>query len=188
VILFVGPVVYLSPIPEPDNGPSCMNGQAQIGLQEILTIEMAGTGMKIDVRELLKEEFRLAEKLWQEYRGQKNDMPEERVFAVFENGSLAATARCTRHPDGLEMDCVFAGERFRGKGYARLAVQALIDACGKEQIYIHSTLALISFYKTFGFVPLHEDLLPKTIKERFLFCFGEMEGCNVCPMTRVGSG
>jgi N-acetylglutamate synthase-like GNAT family acetyltransferase len=148
---------------------------------------MAGAGPAVVVRELKKEEFPLAEKLWEEYRGQKNDMPEERVFAVFENGTIAATARCTRHPDGLEMDCVFASERFRGRGYARLAVQALIDACGKEQIFIHSTIVLISFYKTFGFVPIPEDQLPTTIKERFLFCFGEMMGCNVCPMTRQGT-
>ena len=114
---------------------------------------MAETGMQTEVGELKYEEFRLAEKLWEEYRGQKNDMPEERVFAVFENGSLAATARCTRHPDGLEMDCVFASERFRGKGYARLAVQSLIDACGSEQIFIHSTIVLISFYKTFQIRP-----------------------------------
>lgn len=139
-------------------------------------------------RELKREEFPLAEKLWEEYRGQKNDMPEERVFGVFENGTLAATARCTRHPDGLEMDCVFASERFRGRGYARLAVQALIDACGSELIFIHSTLVLIPFYKTFGFVPIPEDQLPRTIRERFLFCFGEMEGCNVCPMKRAPGG
>ena len=25
---------------------------------------------------------------------------------------------------------------------------------------------------------------PKMIRERFLFCFGEMAGCNVCPMRR----
>jgi GNAT superfamily N-acetyltransferase len=142
----------------------------------------------IVVRELVHEEFPLAEKLWEEYRGQKNDMPEERVFGVFEDGALAATARCTRHPDGLEMDCVFSSERFRGKGYARQAVQALIDACGKERIFIHSTIALIRFYRTFGFVPIPEDQLPRTIRERFLFCFGEMEGCNVCPMTRDGTG
>ncbi len=112
---------------------------------------MAGAGPDVVVRELKKEEFPLAEKLWEEYRGQKSDMPEERIFGVFENGTLAATARCTRHPDGLEMDCVFSSERFRGRGYARLAVQTLIDACGSEQIF-----------------------------------FGEMEGCNVCPMTRQG--
>jgi len=149
---------------------------------------MTGTDSGVVVRELKKDEFPLAEKLWEEYRGQKNDMPEERVFAVFEDGMLAATARCTRHPDGLEMDCVFASERFRGKGYARKAVQALIDACGSEQIFIHSTIVLIQFYKTFGFVPIPEDQLPRTIRERFLFCFGEMAGCNVCPMTRAGSG
>jgi len=148
---------------------------------------MAGTGPGAEVRELNRGEFPLAEKLWEEYRGQKNDMPEERVFAVFENHVLAATARCTRHPDGLEMDCVFSGERFRGRGYARLAVQALINACGGEPIFIHSTIALIPFYRTFGFVPIPEELLPRTIRERFIFCFGEMAGCNVCPMTRPGN-
>lgn len=141
----------------------------------------------VDVRELEYAEFPLAEKLWEEYRGQKNDMPNERVFGVFENGRLAATARCTRHPDGLEMDCVFASEKCRGKGYARLAVHALMDACGSERIFIHSTLVLIPFYKTFGFVPIPENQLPRTIMERFLFCFGEMAGCNVCPMTRAGT-
>jgi N-acetylglutamate synthase-like GNAT family acetyltransferase len=147
---------------------------------------MAGPALGVEVRELNHGEFPLAEKLWEEYRGQKNDMPNERVFGVFENGTLAATARCTQHPDGLEMDCVFSSERFRGKGYARHAVQALIDTCGSEQIFIHSTIVLISFYKTYGFVPIPEDQLPRTIRERFLFCFGEMAGCNVCPMVRAG--
>jgi N-acetylglutamate synthase-like GNAT family acetyltransferase len=149
---------------------------------------MAGAGPAGEVRELDHAEFPLAEKLWEEYRGQKNDMPDERVFGVFENGVLAATARSTRHPDGLEMDCVFSGEKFRGRGYARAAVQALIDSCGSEQIFIHSTIVLIGFYKTFGFVPIPEDQLPVTIRERFIFCFGEMEGCNVCPMARQGAG
>lgn len=148
---------------------------------------MAGTGPGTEVRELKYEEFPLAEQLWKEYRGQKSDTPDERIFAVFENRVLAATARCTRHPDGLEMDCVFSGEKYRGKGYARLAVQALIGACGREPIFIHSTIVLISFYKTFGFVPIPEEQLPRTIRERFLFCFGEMAGCNVCPMTRPGN-
>jgi N-acetylglutamate synthase-like GNAT family acetyltransferase len=67
-------------------------------------------------------------------------------------------------------------------------VQALIDACGHEVLYMHSTLQLISFYKTFGFVPLPEDQLPRMIRERFLFCFGEMAGCNVCPMRREAGG
>jgi len=75
-----------------------------------------------------------------------------------------------------------------GEGLARLLVQALIDACGHEVLYLHSTLQLISFYKTFDFVPIPEDQLPRMIRERFLFCFGEMAGCNVCPMRREVGG
>ena len=146
--------------------------------------------MTTEVRELKRGEFSLAEKLWEQYRGQKADPVHERIFGVFVDGSLAATARYTRHPDGNEMDCVFVPEKFRGKGYARDAVQALIDTCGSDTINIHSTIVLIPFYKTFGFVPIPEEQLPKSIRERFLFCFGEMQGCNVCPMIRkpVGRG
>lgn len=140
--------------------------------------------MLTEVRELKREEFALAEKLWEQYRDQKADPVHERIFGVFSDRELAATARYTKHPDGNEMDCVFTPEKFRGKGYARLAVQALIDACGSSTIHIHSTIVLISFYKTFGFVPIPEEQLPKSIRERFLFCFGEMQGCNVCPMVR----
>jgi N-acetylglutamate synthase-like GNAT family acetyltransferase len=93
----------------------------------------------------------------------------------------------TKHPDGVEMDCVFVPDKYRGKGYARYVVEELIKRCGSETIFIHSTIVLISFYKTFGFSPIPEDQLPKSIKERFLFCFGEMEGCNVCPMVRKGT-
>ena len=136
------------------------------------------------VRELTPAEFPLAEKIWEQYRGQKANSATERIFGVIEDGKLAATARFTRHQDGNEMDCVFSLDEYRGKGYARKVVQALVDACGSERIYIHSTLVLISFYKTFGWTPIPEDQLPKSIRERFIFCFGEMEGCNVCPMVR----
>ena len=135
-------------------------------------------------RELTKSEFPLAEKVWEQYRGQKANPATERIFGVFEDGKLAATARFTRHSDGNEMDCVFSLDEYRGKGHARKVVQALVDTCGSERIYIHSTLVLISFYKTFGWTPIPEDQLPRSIRERFIFCFGEMEGCNVCPMVR----
>ena len=144
--------------------------------------------MTTEVRELKREEFPLAEKLWEQYRGQKADPVHERVFGVFLDGNLAATARYTRHPDGVEMDCVFVPEQYRSKGYARLAVESLIQACGSDTIYIHSTIVLISFYRTFGFVPIPEEKLPKSIRERFIFCFGEMQGCNVCPMVREPGG
>jgi GNAT superfamily N-acetyltransferase len=140
--------------------------------------------MEIVVRELSREEFSLAEKVWEQYRGQKADREKERIFGVFVDGTLAATARCTRHPDGLEMDNVFTLDEFRGKGYARMAVELLLKHCGNRIIYIHSTLPLIGFYRSLGFSPIPEGKLPESIRERFLFCFGEMEGCNVSPMKR----
>jgi len=53
-------------------------------------------------RELTPAEFPLAEQAWTHYRGQKADPEHERIFGVFENGTLAATARCTRHTDDPE--------------------------------------------------------------------------------------
>jgi N-acetylglutamate synthase-like GNAT family acetyltransferase len=140
--------------------------------------------MEKEVRELKQEEFPLAEKVWTYYRGQKADPARERIFGVFVDGALAATARCTRHPGGLEMDCVFTLDEYRGSGYAKEAVQRLLEECGSETIYIHSTLPLIGFYGKLGFEPIPEARLPTSIRERFLFCFGEMAGCNVAPMMR----
>jgi N-acetylglutamate synthase-like GNAT family acetyltransferase len=140
--------------------------------------------MAKEVRELKQEEFPLAEKVWKQYRGQKADPKRERIFGVFVDGALAATARCTRHPGGLEMDCVFTLDEHRGHGYAREVVKILLDECGSETVYIHSTLPLIEFYGSLGFEPIPEARLPQSIKERFVFCFGQMEGCNVAPMMR----
>ena len=76
-----------------------------------------------------------------------------------------------------------------GRGLARLVVQALIDACGHEVLYMHSTLQLISFYKTFGFVPIPEDQLPRMIRERFnLLLRGNGRVQTVCPMRREAGG
>jgi hypothetical protein len=53
---------------------------------------------------------------------------------------------------------------------------------------MHSTLALVKFYSSFGFEPIPESALPKSIKERFNFAGGEMKGANVSPMMRPGRG
>ncbi|MCK9298372.1 MAG: GNAT family N-acetyltransferase [Methanoculleus sp.] len=140
--------------------------------------------MEKEIRELQPGEFPLAETVWTHYRGQKADPARERIFGVFVDGVLAATARCTLHSGGLEMDCVFTLDEYRGSGYAKEAVQMLLDECGSETIYIHSTLPLIGFYGRLGFEPIPESRLPASIKERFIFCFGEMAGCNVAPMMR----
>ena len=150
--------------------------------------DYSGDTMTADVRELTAAEFYRAEKVWENYRGQRADPAHERIFGVFVDGNLAATARCTRHSGGLEMDCVYTADAFRGKGYARDVVTKLVAECGSGTIYIHSTLVLISFYNSFGFYPIPEEQLPRSIRERFLFCFGEMEGCNVCPMARNADG
>jgi hypothetical protein len=43
---------------------------------------------------------------------------------------------------------------------------------------------LVRFYRKFGWNPIPETELPVTIKERLIFCLGEMEGCNAVPMRR----
>ena len=108
-------------------------------------------------RELTHAEFPLVKEVWNHYHQQEANPAEDRIFGTFVDGSLAAVARCRLHKDGHEVDGVFTLEEFRGRGLARLVVQALIDACGHEVLYMHSTLQLISFYKTFGFVPIPED-------------------------------
>jgi len=44
----------------------------------------------------------------------------------------------------------------------------------------------VAFYKSMGFVPIPEDELPPTIKSRFEFAIGNLEGANACPMQRQG--
>ena len=141
--------------------------------------------MTVTARELTKAEFPLAEKVWYHYHQQKADPGADRIFGVFFNDKLVGVARCKRHKDGLEVDGVFVPEEHRGLGYAGLVMKELVKGCGHEVLYMHSTLALVNFYKTFGFVPIPEGELPPTIKERLIFCLGEMEGCNARPMKRV---
>ena len=104
--------------------------------------------MTTETRELKRDEFHLAEHLWEQYHGQKADPEHDRIFGVFIDGKFAASARYVKHADGVEMDCVFVPEPEGGKGYARDAVEDLIQQCGSDPIYIHSTLDLIPFYTT----------------------------------------
>ena len=143
--------------------------------------------LTVIVKELTKAEFGLAEQVWMTYHQQIADTGTDRIFGVFVEGALAAVARCRRHPDGLEVDGVYVPDDYRDRGYARKAVQALVDVCGSEPLYMHSTLTLVKFYASFGFEPIPESALPKTIKDRFNFAGGEMQGANVSPMRRPGT-
>jgi len=141
--------------------------------------------LTVTARELAKTEFGLAEMVWMTYHQQKADPETDRIFGVFVEGELAAVARCRRHPDGLEVDGVYVPQDYRDRGYARKAVQALVDACGSEPLYMHSTLTLAGFYSSFGFRKIREDELPQSIRERFNFAEGNLESANVVPMARA---
>ncbi len=139
-------------------------------------------------KELEKTEFFRAEDLWLGYHQQKADPSTDRVFGVFTENTLVAAARCRRHPDGIEVDAVYVPDDFRGKGYARIVMKTLVDNCGNEPLFMHATLDLIRFYATLGFTEIGEYELPPSIRERFSFANGDLEGANVQPMKRPGVG
>jgi len=136
------------------------------------------------VRELVSLEFSLAEALWTDYHNTKGDSKTDRIFAAFYGGQAISVARCKRHTDGFEVDGVFTPVSQRGHGYANAAVWGLVEATGKDTLYMHSVWDLTKFYGNFGFVPINEKELPPTIRERFAWAQGEMEGANVRPMRR----
>ncbi|MBP2145358.1 nucleotide-binding universal stress UspA family protein/predicted GNAT family acetyltransferase [Methanofollis sp. W23] len=146
------------------------------------------TDLHEEVRELAPEEFELVDEIWKEYRGQTADPATDRIFGLFVEGTLATVARCRRHPDGLEVDGVFTPMEMRGRGYARRVTDALVRACGGEDLYMHSTLELVGFYMNYGFVPIPESGLPPSIRMRFSFAIGDLEGANVKPMMRPAGG
>jgi nucleotide-binding universal stress UspA family protein len=141
--------------------------------------------LNVLVKELGAPDFPLAEQVWLGYHQQKANPSSDRVFSVFIEDTLVAAARCRRHPDGLEVDAVFVPDQYRGRGYARMAVRELVNACGNEPLYMHATLDLIGFYGTFGFTKIGEQELPPSIRDRFSFADGDLAGANVSPMKRV---
>jgi len=137
------------------------------------------------VRELLAKEFPVAEALWADYHQITGDPGTDRIFAAFRDGQAVSVARCRSHPDGHEVDGVFTPVRHRGHGYAHAAVWGLVEACGADILSMHSVRNLEKFYGRYGFVPVGEIELPESIRERYAWAQGEMEGANVLPMKRV---
>jgi N-acetylglutamate synthase-like GNAT family acetyltransferase len=141
---------------------------------------------EVEVRELTALEMGRAEKeLWIYYHQQKADLARDRLFAVFTGSKIIGVARCARHTDGLEVDSVYVLDEFRLRGFARSVMKLLIEECGRsETLYMHSKTELVDFYGSLGFYPIREAELPKTIRDRFDFCLGELKGIDVCPMKR----
>ncbi|WML68121.1 MAG: hypothetical protein METHP_01706 [Methanoregula sp. SKADARSKE-2] len=140
----------------------------------------------VEVRELSPSEMARAEQeLWVHYHQQKANRETDRLFAVFTGSKIIGVARSARHPDGLEVDAVYVLDEFRRRGFARSVMQLLLEECGRhETLYMHSKLELVEFYGALGFYPIPEAELPKSIRERFDFCLGELKEIDICPMKR----
>jgi predicted GNAT family N-acyltransferase len=136
------------------------------------------------VRELRAAEFVLANKVWLDYHDTTGDPAVDRIFAVFDDGVILSVARCRRHKDGLEVDGIFTPDSFRKKGYSRLAVSGLVEACHNDDLYMYAVRHLTSFYQQFGFEPIPESALPPVIRERYTWAGGNLEGAEVQPMRR----
>jgi signal transduction histidine kinase len=136
------------------------------------------------VRELVSSEFPRAHTIWIDYHHTTTDPATDRVFAAFRNGDIVALGRCKQHPDGYEVDGIFTPAQNRGHGYADAVVQGLVEACRHDTLYMHSVRNLVRFYGNHGFVPIPETDLPPTIKERYAWAVGNMEGADVAPMKR----
>jgi hypothetical protein len=136
------------------------------------------------VRELVSAEFPVAHALWVDYHQTRGDPATDRIFAAFLDGQAVSIARHRQHPDGFEVDGVFTPVSQRGHGYANAVMWGLVEACGHHPLYMHSVKNLTGFYSHYGFVPIDEHELPPTIRERFAWAQGEMEGANVAPMKR----
>ncbi len=141
--------------------------------------------LDINVRELTTAEFYFAEKIWIDYHQTKSDPVTDRIFCVFVEDTPVSVARCKQHPDGYEIDGIFTWKEFRGNGYAKKAISALIDSCGSETLYMYSVQSLVNFYTSFGFEPIREQELPATVRERYAWAIGDMNAAEVCPMKRV---
>jgi GNAT superfamily N-acetyltransferase len=144
--------------------------------------------LNVLVRELTPAEFYFAEKIWIDYYQTKSYPGTDRIFCVFVEDTPVSVARCKRHPDGYEIDGIFTWKEFRGNGYARKAVGALIDGCGNETLYMYAVSSLVNFYSSFGFEPIREQELPASIRERYSWALGDMNAAGVCPMKRVHPG
>jgi PAS domain-containing protein/GNAT superfamily N-acetyltransferase len=136
------------------------------------------------IRELTADEFDLADEVWREYHDTRGDPATDRIFAVFLEDSLVSLARCRRHPDGMEVDGIFTPAAARRKGYSHLAVSALVEACHNDDLWMHAIRNLVPFYESFGFENIAERDLPPTIRERYDWAAGNLEGADVQPMCR----
>lgn len=136
------------------------------------------------VRELLSTEFSGAALVWRDYHETTGNPVTDRIFAVIAEGSIASLARCRYHPGGYEVDGIWTPPDFRKRGYSKLCIAALVEACHNDDLSMYAVRHLTGFYGTFGFVPVAEKDLPAAIRERYTWAAGNLEGAEVQPMVR----
>lgn len=172
-------------IPEEDG-----TGPASIPSIRTIPTLHGGAGCELPVtRELREDEFGAAAAVWRDYHETSGNPATDRIFGVFSGGDLLSLGRCRRHDGGWEVDGIWTLPMHRGKGYSRLVVSALTEACHNDDLYMYAVRHLTGFYGRFGFVPILETNLPPTIRERYTWAAGNLEGAEVQPMMRkAGSG
>ncbi|MBR1369647.1 GCN5 family acetyltransferase [Methanocalculus chunghsingensis] len=142
------------------------------------------SGGAAEVREIRSDEFPDANIVWIDYHGTTGDPAVDRIFAACEGDAIVSLARCRRHPDGYEVDAVFTPEIHRGRGLSRQVMTALVEACYNDELTMYAVVHLRKFYGEYGFVPIPEGDLPASVRERYLWAAGNMEGAEVAPMRR----
>jgi PAS domain-containing protein/GNAT superfamily N-acetyltransferase len=166
--------------------PAAKEGDGRPVSGYAMAADLSGTpeGTAPRVRELMADEFVLADEVWREYHETQGDPAMDRIFAVFLGDVVVSLARCRRHTDGMEVDGIFTPAGYRGKGYSHRAVSALVEACHNDDLFMHAVRHLVPFYQPFGFENIAERDLPPTIRERYVWAAGNLEGADVQPMRR----
>ena len=161
------------------------NSPASIPEPQIIPTRHNGQVCELPViRELRISEFDAAAVVWHDYHETKGDPATDRIFGVFCNGDILSLARCHRHDGGYEVDGIWTPPAQRKHGYSRLCVGALVEACHNDDLYMYAVRHLTGFYAAFGFELIPEPALPPSIRERYTWAGGNLEGAEVQPMMR----
>ncbi|XXF80000.1 GNAT family N-acetyltransferase [Myxococcaceae bacterium GXIMD 01537] len=89
-----------------------------------------------------------------------------RAFAVLEEGRVVANTSVTRmhlrvagrDVTGYQLGAVGCVPSHRGRGLARVTMQAALDHCGDAPVLLFANKNVLSFYPRFGFTPRAQSL------------------------------
>jgi len=110
-----------------------------------------------------------------------NDMKAEDFIVAEENGSIIGFGRLWKHDDAVELGTIGVVEEYRGKGVAKMIIQALLEwhnvnAVRERHLPIYLTTLIPEFFEQFGFKRLTTPPPQSMIRKK--------EWCEGC--TKVG--